>query len=75
MEIPVSQNFNMFVDEWMSANKSSVNGKYEDYYFFFQTMQGTLYNTLYLAFNSNVLYVSQLPLVEPSTLASEPPAI
>ena len=38
----------------MSANKSSVNGKYEDYYFFFQTMQGTLYNTLYLAFNSLV---------------------
>ena len=47
----------MFVDEWMSGNESSVNGKYEDYYFFFQTMQGTLYNTLYLAFNSNVLYV------------------
>ena len=57
MEIPVSQNFNMFVDEWTSGNESSVNGKYEDYYFFFQTMQGTLYNTLYLAFNSNVLYV------------------
>ena len=39
-----------------------INGKYKDY-FFFQTMQGTLYNTLYLTFNNNALYVLLVFLV------------